>query len=389
MDTQLLEKKRRIKKNQKQGFKKVKYGYILFQNVDQIKVFYVVGDIDIDVDQLLNRDFFNACVSINQFIKVTSLVRTNELDFVDIFFDTQMQRQGDLSAPIRMLRDSRQSDLNDLANVLEEYHQTIQKKIIESLDVKNMKSGQLQNDYQEPISELDCDEFHGWNFEKSLEKAKKVINDLHIEMKNQSHHYSYMLFKGTKYDQVKYWLGQKLDYQRQFYCLSENQIDFLNMRKPLIFNYKHLSQYIQYLTNRFKRLNMIFSQDKSVRNHFRKGLAFLFESQIDAISVDNLIVKLRFQEYMYILSNYKNQQDDVLLVQKILPIGNQSATDIVKAQRNLKMQLNEKEQNSKKNPYYGGQIYTDIIYEAQSEIFKEKFYSIVDSNVYHSILENL
>ncbi|KAL4484506.1 hypothetical protein ABPG74_019683 [Tetrahymena malaccensis] len=389
MDNQILEKKKRIKKKYINGFKKARYGYILFQNVDQIKVFYVVGDIDIDVDQLLNRDYFNICVSINQFIKVTSIVRTKELDVMDIFFDTNMQRQGDLSAPIRMLRDSHQSDLNNLADVIEEYHQTIQKIMKEPKDSKININEQQQNDDQKSLSELDCDEFHGWNFEKSLEKAQKVVHDLKMEMKNQSHHYSYILFKGTKYDQVKYWFGQKLDFQRNFFCLNENQIDFLNLRKPLIFNYKFLYQYIQFLRFRFQRLKMIFSQGNSERNHFRKGLSFLFESQVDAVSVDNFIVKLKFQEYLYILSNYKNKQDDVLLVQKVLPIGNQSAQDVLKGLRNLKMYLNEEEYNSKKNPFYGGQIYTDIIYEAQSEIFKEKFYSMVDSNIYHSILENL
>ncbi|KAL4484505.1 hypothetical protein ABPG74_019682 [Tetrahymena malaccensis] len=389
MQEVILRKKKRIKKNQKEQLKFTKYGYVLFQNVDQIKVFYVIGDIDIDVDQLLNRDHFNICVSINQFVKVTSMVKQPDLDFVDIFFDTNVQRQGDLSVPIRLLRDSHQSDLNSLADIIEYYYQIVQKKMKQSQSIESIENIQHQLPFSEPLSELDCDEYHGWNFEKSLEKAQKTIYDFKMEQKNQNNHCCYVIFKGTKHDQVKYCFGQKLDYYRHFYCLDDEQIDFLNMRKPIIFNYKHLHQYIQFVSVRFKRLIMIFNQEKSERNYFRKGLKFLFEQEIDAASVDNLSVRLKFQEYLYILSNYKNQQDDVLLVQKILPIGDKSATDILKAQRNLKSQLSEKDYYSMKNPFYGGQIYRDVIYEAQSEIFKEKFYSMVDSNIYHSLLENL
>ncbi|KAL4484507.1 hypothetical protein ABPG74_019684 [Tetrahymena malaccensis] len=390
MQQVVVHKKKRIKKNQKEQLKNTKYGYLLFQNVDQIKVFYVVGDIDIDVDQLLNKDFFNICVSINQFNKVTSMIKQPDLDFVDIFFDTNMQRQGDLSVPIRLLRDSHQSDLNSLADIIEYYNQIIQKKMKQqSQSIQQIQSIQHQLPISEPLSELDCDEYHGWNFEKSLEKAWKAVYDFKMEMKDSKNHCCYAIFKGYEYDQVKYCFGQKLDYYRHFYCLNEEQIDFLNMRKPLIFNYKYLHQYIQFVAARFKRLIMIFNQEKSERNHFRKGLKFLFEQEIDAVSVDNLTVRLKFQEYLYILSNYKNQQDDVMLVQKILPIGDKSATDILKAQRNLKSQLSEEEYNSMKNPFYGGQIYRDVIYEAQSEIFKDKFYSIVENNVYQSLQEQL
>ncbi|KAL4466298.1 hypothetical protein ABPG72_022094 [Tetrahymena utriculariae] len=174
---------------------------MFFQNVDKIKVFYVLGDIDID--QFLNNDYFNMCISINDFIKVKSIKRTKELDLMDIFFEINEQRQGDLSVPIRLLRDSDQSDLYDLANVIEEYYLNLQKKKKSTKKVKPFKSEQ-QN--QEVPNELNCDEFDGQNFDKSLQKAQKVIEDLKKEMKDQKHHFSYVVYKGKQYDQVRYWL---------------------------------------------------------------------------------------------------------------------------------------------------------------------------------------
>ncbi|KAL4466299.1 hypothetical protein ABPG72_022095 [Tetrahymena utriculariae] len=161
------------------------------------------------------------------------------------------------------------------------------------------------------------------------------------------------------------------------------------MRKPLIFNYKFLHQYIQYISFRFKRLNLLLSQNSNEKNHFRKGLQFLFDHTADIFSVDSMRVTLKSQEYQYILSNYENQQDDVLLVQKVLPIGNQSVSDVLQGYRQLKIYLNDQQENSQKNPYWTGQIFTDIIYEAQAELFIEKFYSIIDGNIYQSILENI
>ncbi|KAL4466296.1 hypothetical protein ABPG72_022092, partial [Tetrahymena utriculariae] len=128
--------------------------------------------------------------------------------------------------------------INSLADVIEEYHQTIMQKMKESKNAIELQSesetDKLQGENKDIISELDGDEFHGCNFQKSFEKAQKVINCLKIKMKNQNNHYTYAIFKGTKHDQVKYCFRQKLDYYMHFYCLNDDQILTLENQSFLI-----------------------------------------------------------------------------------------------------------------------------------------------------------
>ncbi|KAL4466300.1 hypothetical protein ABPG72_022096 [Tetrahymena utriculariae] len=394
----LLKKKKKIKKGQKDALKKVQYSFQLYQNIESIKVFYIVGDIDIDIDQLLNRDHFNIIVSQNDFVQVNKISRQNNSNFMEILFNTDIQRCSDLSIPVNLLRNSQQQDLLNLANLIDEYQQILQQKMKEDEYVKSMELLETEESSEysrestnstQPLNALQCDEFHGWNFEQSYMKAQNAIRELKDSMKNSDNYYTYVLFQGSKYDQMKHTMGYSLQLLRDFLGLNDNQIDYLCLRKPIIINFKYQHQYIEYLFHRFQRLKMLFSQNKSGLNHFRNGLQFLCEHQTDLISFDNYCVQTRAQQYLYVLSNYKYQQDDLLWVCKVQPIGQQSASEVLKGLRNLKLFLKTEQENTKQNPFFDGQIYSGLIYEAQSEILKDKFYSIVDSHIFQNILENV
>ncbi|EAR87235.3 hypothetical protein TTHERM_00369630 (macronuclear) [Tetrahymena thermophila SB210] len=384
---------------QKDVLKKVQYKLQLIQSIDSIKVFYVVGDIDIDIDQLLDREHFNIIVSQNDFVQVNSINRQSNLNFIEIFFNTHTQRCSDFSIPVNLLRNSQQQDLLDLANLIDEYQKILQQKMKEDDCIKSIEQHETEESSSEysrkttnntyPLSVLECDEFHGWNFEQSNLKAESVIRELKDSNKDSDNYYTYVIFQGRKYDQIKHTMGYSLQLLKDFLGLNDNQIDYLCLRKPIIINYKYQHQYIQYLFHRFQRLKMLFKQNQSDLNHYRNGLKFLCEYPIDLASFDNYCVQTKAQQYLYVLSNYKYQLDDLLWVCKVQPIGQQSASEVLKGLRNLKEFLKKEQENTKQNPFFDGQIYSNLIQEAQSKILKDKFYSIVDSHIFQDILENV
>ncbi|KAL4484503.1 hypothetical protein ABPG74_019680 [Tetrahymena malaccensis] len=394
----LAKKKKKIKKNQKDVLKKVQFRLQLIQDVEHTKTFYIVGDIDIDIRQLLDREHFNIIVSQNNFVKVNQAIRSNQSNFMEIFFNTDVQRCSDFTFPVKLLRESQQKDLFELANLIDEYQQILLQKMNEEECYKSfelLETDESSEDSREstnntqPLNELYCDEYHGWNFEQSQMKAQIAIRELKESMKDSDNYYTYVLFQGSKYDQTKHTMGYSLQLLRDFLGLNDNQIDYLCLRKPIIINYKYQHQYIQYLFNRFQRLKMLFKQNKSDLDYFRSGLKFLCEHPTDLISFDNYCVQTKAQQFLYVLSNYKYKQDDLLWVCKVQPIGDKSASEVLKGLRNLKMFLKTGEENTTKNPLFDGQIYSDLVYEAQSEILKDKYYSIVDSHIFQDILENV
>ncbi|EAR98095.1 hypothetical protein TTHERM_00753410 (macronuclear) [Tetrahymena thermophila SB210] len=373
----------------KKKLKQTRYGCMLIQEIDTSKVFQIAGDITIDIRQLLDRDHLNAISSWNDFIKVKEVRKFNQSQLIEVYLDSDIEMRSDISLPLRLLKSSQQKELLHLANLIEEYQSILIEKQKQDTDLIFRQQIQKLICSQEPISQLDCDEFHGWNFRKSVEKAEKVINQIKQQAKDSDDHFYYVLFKGNKYDQTKCRLGYTIQNLRDFLCLNSDQIDYISLRKPIIFNYKYYHQYTEYLFNRINNSIRLLKQDKSDLDYFRSGLNFLREETLDIFSVDNLSVRIKQVQYLYVLSNYKSQMDDILWVSKWLPVNGQQPSQVLQAQRNLKKDLNEEQEKTKSNPLFDGSIYTDVIYEAQSEIFREKFYSIIDNNLYHDILESL
>ncbi|KAL4484698.1 hypothetical protein ABPG74_019875 [Tetrahymena malaccensis] len=391
-DLNLLKKKKK-KLDNNQQLRQMKYGCMLIQEINVQKVFQIAGDITIDVDQLLDKDNIKMISSWNQFIKVKQIKKQSNSQFVQMYLDTDVQMRSNLQATIEYLQKSQQKELYDLANLICEYQQVM--KIKQHQENKSNSEQQTQQiiikqEYQDEYSFNDCDELHGWNFQKSLEKAEKVLNELKDSFEKSDDFYSYILFKGNKYDQSRYMIGHSLQILRDFLCLNDEQIDYITLRNPLIFNLKYQQQYTEYLFNRVKNLIRLQKQEKGDLDYFRQGLNLVKEQTLDYYSIDNLSVQVQVNHYLYVLSNYKNQIDDVLQVIKWQPVRNQSASQVLRGLRNLKKQLNQKqEQDSQMNPFSNGQIYSDLNYQKNAEIFREKFYAIIDNDMYHEILENI
>ncbi|KAL4484712.1 hypothetical protein ABPG74_019889 [Tetrahymena malaccensis] len=370
------------------NLKAIQYGYVFTKEINNPNIFQIAGDITINIDQLLNQDYVALNSSWNEFIQVNQVKLCNTQQIVDVYIDTDVQVRTDLSIPIYLLKRSQRQDLYNLANLIEEFQNTLNEKCQNNCDLYSSYQNQQMIDQSETISEQSCDEYHGWNFQKSVEKAEKVIEDLIESMKNSDNNYSFILFKGNKYDQSIYRVGNSKQFLKDFICLNDDQISYLGWRKPTLFFLKYQHQLISYLCGRIKNQIRFLKQENSDLDYYREGLKFLNESTINIQSIDNFSVEVKQHQYLYILSNYKNQVDDVLWVSKIQPIRNQSASQVLWGMRNLKKYLNNEQINSKLNAFQNGQIYTDILYEAQSELFRDKYYSILDNNLYHQVTEN-
>ncbi|KAL4484707.1 hypothetical protein ABPG74_019884 [Tetrahymena malaccensis] len=352
--------------------------------------FQIYGDITINIDQLLNRLNTNQNIFCNEFIQVNSVQINKQYDWFDINIDTDFQVRHDLSAPLQILKNSQRKDLLNLANALEEYQKVLNEKMKQSsakYELKQLTQDQIQS--QDPEVKLTCDEQNGWNFQKSAEKAQKIINNLQENCKNNNNFYSFVLFKGNKYDQSISKVGSSTSILKNFLCLNENQISYLNFRMPSVYFLRYQNQQNEYLIHRIQNQIKFLRNDKSELDQYRQGPKLVFERFIDHQSVDNLCVRIYTQHYLYVLSNYKNKVDDVLQICNYLPIRDQTASQVLSGIRNLKKYLSKEEEESKLNPFHNGHLYSDIIYEAQSELFRDKFYSIIDNDVYHSISENL
>ncbi|KAL4484704.1 hypothetical protein ABPG74_019881 [Tetrahymena malaccensis] len=388
----LEKKKKRIEKENKQRRqgKRIKQYIILTKEVINRISFQISGDITINIDQLLNRSYSNQNIFYNEFISVNSVQISKQYDWVDTNIDTDFQVRHDLSAPLQILRNSQRQDIFDLVNALEEYQKVLKEKVKQSstkYQQQQLTQDQIQS--QEPNVQLACDEQNGWNFQKSAEKAQKIIINLQEYSKNKDNHYSFVLFKGNKYDQSISKVGNSTCLLKNFLCLNENQISYLFCRMPGLYFLKYQNQQNEYLLHRIQNQIKFLRNDKSELDQYRQGPKLVNECTIDKQSVDNLCVNIQTQHYLYVLSNYKNQVDDALWVCYHQPIRDQSASEVLSGMRNLKKYLSKEEEKSKLNPFYNGQLYSDIIYEAQSELFRDKFYSIIDNNVYHSISQYL
>ncbi|KAL4484706.1 hypothetical protein ABPG74_019883 [Tetrahymena malaccensis] len=388
----LEKKKKRLEKESKQRKqgKRIKQYTFLNKEMHNRISFQIYGDITINIDQLLNRQNSNSNIFYNEFIQVNSIKTNQQYDWVDINIDTDFQVRHDLTAPLQILRNSQRQDLLDLANALEEYQKVISEKVKQSstqYQLQQLTQEQIQS--QEPEVGLICDEQNGWNFQKSTEKAQKVINNLQENSKNSNNFYSFVLFKGNKYDQSISKVGYSTSFVKNFQCLNESQISYLNFRMPAVYFLRYQNQQNEYLLHRIQNQIKFLRNEKSEFDQCRQGPKLVFEFVQDHQSVDNLCVRVQAQHYFYVLSNYKNKVDDVLQICYYQPIRDQTASQVLSGMRNLKKYLSKEEEKSKLNPFYNGQLYSDIIYEAQSELFRDKFYSIIDNNVYHSISENL
>ncbi|KAL4484711.1 hypothetical protein ABPG74_019888 [Tetrahymena malaccensis] len=388
----LEKRKKKIEKENKlrKCVNRVKYGFQMTKEIHNRISFQISGDITINIDQLLNRQQFSQNFFYNEFIQVNSVQINKQYDWVNINMDTDVKVRHDLSAPLKILRNSQRQDLFDLANALEEYQKILKEKAKQSSaeqQLKQLKYDKVES--QEPEVDFACNEDNGWNFQKSVEKAEKIINDLKESNKNKDNHYSFILFKGNKYDQSIYRVGNSTCILKNFQCLNENQISYLYFRKPAVYFLKYQNQQNEYLLHRIQNQIKFLKNDQSELEQYRQEPKLVNEFTFDQQSVDNLCVRIESKNYLYILSNYKNQVDDVLWINIQESIGDQSASQILQGMRNLKKYLNEDQQNSKLNPFYEGQLYSDIIYEAQSELFRDKFYSIIDNNIFHQLSDIL
>ncbi|EAR98098.2 hypothetical protein TTHERM_00753440 (macronuclear) [Tetrahymena thermophila SB210] len=384
-----LSKKKNTKILNKKQLKYIKYGCMLIKEIDTINIFQIGGDITIDINQILNGDHINAISTMNEFIKVKKVNLCNQSKFLEIYLDGDVYMRNDLSLPLKLLKDSHQKELFHLADVMEQYQQILYKKQFE--DNKQSSEQQTQEiiiKMENNLNEPECDEFHGWNFEKSTEKAEKVMNDINQSLNNQEHFYAFILFKGEKNDQIKQRICYSTYVLRDFVCLNDEQISYIALRKPIVSIYKYKHQYVDYLFNRINCQIRLLKQGKSDLDCFRKGLTFLGQETVDYISIDNLSVKVNQVQYLYVLSNYKYKMDDTLLLIKWLPIANQSASQVLQGMRDLKKYLNE-QQNQQLNPLLNGSIYNDQKYLKQSQLFREKYYSIIDNYMYHDFQEFL
>ncbi|EAR98092.2 hypothetical protein TTHERM_00753380 (macronuclear) [Tetrahymena thermophila SB210] len=374
--------------NNKKLLKQIEYNFQLIKEIALPNIFQIAGDITINIDSFLNQDYLFTNFSVNEFITAKYVKMYREQQVIDIQMDTDIQVRNDMSLPLELLKRSQRQDLFYLANVIEEFQKTLNEKKKLNLDLQSEEPIQQTTCQLEPLSEQICDEFNGWDFEKSVEKAEKVINNIKEQMKNSDIHYSYVLSKGNKFDQSIYRVGNSMQILKDFMCLNNDQIAYIANRKPTLFYFKHQHQLISYLINRIKTQIMFLKNDKKYLDQYRNEPKLLSENTINISSVDNLVVEVQIQTYLYILSNYQNQVDDILWLTIQKPIRDQSPSEVLKGLRNLKKYLNEQQQNTKLNPFYNGQLYTDVLYDAQSEIFRDKFYSIIDNNLYHQVLDN-
>ncbi|EAR98097.2 hypothetical protein TTHERM_00753430 (macronuclear) [Tetrahymena thermophila SB210] len=221
-----LSKKKNTKIKYKKQLKYIKYSSMLIKEISAINIFQINGDLTLDIDQILYVDHIHALSTMNEFIKVKKVNLCNQSKFIEVYLDGDTSVRNDLSLPLKLLKDSHQKELFHLADVIEQYQQILWEKQYKY----NKKSSKQQTQeimfkIQNNLSEPECDEFHGWNFEKSTEKAEKVIKDFN-ESNDQEHFYAFILFKGEKYDQIKQRIKLivKLDYQKKekvIYTISE------------------------------------------------------------------------------------------------------------------------------------------------------------------------
>ncbi|KAL4484713.1 hypothetical protein ABPG74_019890 [Tetrahymena malaccensis] len=387
---QIEDRKKKIKRktDQKNNFKKVQYGYMFTKEINNPHTFQIAGDITINIDQLLNQEYVGLNSQQNEFIQVKQVKMCNKQQLIDVYFDTDVQIRTDLSYPIYLLRNSQRQDLLHLASVLEEFQKALDDKQKSNCYIHSQQQIQKTISYSETLSQQNCDEYHGWNFQKSLEKAEKVINDFIESMKNTDNHYSYIIFKGNKYDQSIYRVGNSKQILKDFFCLNDDQISYISWRKPTLFPLKYPHQHNSYILSRVKNQIKFLKKENNDLDQYREGLKFLSENTIHFQSIDNFSVEVQQHQYLYVLSNYKNQVDDVLWISQKQSIRNQSASQVLQGIRSLKKHLNNEENNSKMNSLSNGQLYSDIIYEAQSELFRDRYYSIIENNLYHQISEH-
>ncbi|EAR98091.1 hypothetical protein TTHERM_00753370 (macronuclear) [Tetrahymena thermophila SB210] len=388
----LLKKKKKErthkKMNQIEKLKQIEFGFKLTKELNNPNTFQIAGDLTINIDSFLNNEFAFMNLSMNEFIQVKQIRSYDEYDFMDIFMDTDIYVRSDMSVPIQILRRCQRQDLFDLANVMEEYQQLLNEKQNLNCNLLSQEQQQQKTTQPDTQSEFICDEAHGWNIQKSVQKAEIEINKLKESMKNQDCYYTFIIFKGNKYDQSVYRVGYSLLYLKNLYFLNDYQINHLTYRKPIINFIKYQSQMVQYQIGRIKNQIKYLKKEKDL-DYYRTELKFLGEFTSTTQSVDNYCIDTKMHTYQYILSNYQNQVDDVLLINVHQPIRGWSVSQIVKGMRNLKKYLSEEQQSSNLNPFFNGNLYSDVIYEAQAELFKDKFYSVSDNYLYHSILQNL
>ncbi|EAR98094.2 hypothetical protein TTHERM_00753400 (macronuclear) [Tetrahymena thermophila SB210] len=389
MDDQTVKQKKNRKVIQKRNLKKIKYGQMLIQELESTKLFQIAGDITLDINQLLNKDHITLFSSWNDFIKVKEVKKIKQPHLIEVILDTDVQIRSNLKIPVKILKNSQQIDLLELANLIEEYQKIVKaKQFIEKKNCQNIQEIKIK--IEEDLNELDCDEQHGWSFEQSTIKAERVINELNNSMKDSDDYYSYILFKGNKYDQTKCRIGYSTHILKDFLCLNDEQIESLSLRKPIIFNLKYNYQYTSYLLNRIHNLNRLLKQEKSDLDNYRKGLNFLNEVTFNLYSIDNFVVEVKFKHYLYVLSNYKNKMDDVLWVGKCMPVRDQSASQVLKGMRNLKQCFSqEQKQQTMLNPQVNKNIFCDSNYEKQSKILINKFYPQFNNDILFDIQEYL
>ncbi|KAL4481827.1 hypothetical protein ABPG74_007916 [Tetrahymena malaccensis] len=384
--------KKNSKQYKKEKLKKVQYGFILVKDIESEHVYQIVGEITVDIKQLIDRDYVNTISTWNNYVKIKELKRLNSSKFVEIYFDQDFKIRDDIKIPIKLLKNTQQKHLYEIAKLIEEFKKKLKiRKQQDNQQYQQQKQLIIQNlhDQLKPLNELDCDELHGWNFEKSAAKADKVINELNQSMLFQDDFYFYTLLRGGKYDQSKYRIGYSTYVLRYFWGLSDEQVFYLLQRKPIHFSFKFNHQHTSFLINRLQSSIRLLNKQNSNLDQFRYGPKFLREFEQDVYSIDNLCVKVVQTEQLYVLSNYKYQIDDILIIGKWKSIRGQPVQEVLMGMRQLKNDLIQDKQNTDFNQFFNGQIYSDLIYGAQSEIFKEKFYTIVENNKYHDILENL
>ncbi|KAL4484708.1 hypothetical protein ABPG74_019885 [Tetrahymena malaccensis] len=390
MEEQALNKKKKEKLKIKRQLKQIKYGMMMIQEISDTKVFQIPGDIILDINQLLYRDSISLISSWNDFLKVKKIRKSQQARFIEVFLDTDVQMRSDLPLPLKILKNSQQKELFDLANLIEEYQNEVDsKQFCQNINL-NLKMEESSVKQEESESEVVCDEYHGWNFEKSTEKADKIISELNNQMKDCDDYYSYILFKGNKYDQNKCRIGYSTHILKDFFCLNDEQIEQLCLRKPIIFNFKYKHQYTEYIFHRINTLLKFIKYESSNFDYFRQSINELDELSFDLYSIDNLVVKVKLKTHIHVLSNYKNQMDDILYVCKFMPIHNLSASQVLKGMRNLRNSLNENlQKNVQINWFNNQQIFSDENYQKQSQMFVDKFYSIINNPIFQDILENL
>ncbi|KAL4484710.1 hypothetical protein ABPG74_019887 [Tetrahymena malaccensis] len=316
-------------------------------------IYQIAGDITLNINQLLNEQLLHENYNYNEFIQVKSCKMLDKYQWFDIQMDTYAQVRNNIQIPVQILRNSQSQDLFFIASALEEYQKVLNEKMNQDYELQvNQLTQKAIINQLEPTSQFDCDEQSGWNFEKSLQKAEKVIKILKQSNKYEGNHQNYILFKGNKYDQSISRIGSSTSILKSFYCLNENQISYLSVRTPAMHFYRYQNQHNHEL------------------DQYRSEPKLVNEYTFDHQSVDNLCV------------------DNVLWICYHQPIRDQTASQVLNGMRNLRKYLNEEEEKSKLNPFYNEQLYSDIIYEAQSELFRDKFYSIIDNNVYHQISDN-